>query len=84
LQKHADDVPPVDAKAVHNAPQAGFKQRTPNLHILDFDSQVENAEHWAAQRGTLFVIKRFWGSSQIDRQVPTLTSPRAVEVIVGM
>ena len=84
LQRLTDHVPPVDAKAIHNASHAGFKQVTPNLQVLNFDGEVENAEDRTAQRGTPFVIKGLWGASQVDHRIPMLTCPRTVEVIVGM
>ena len=53
-----DHIPPIDAKAVHNASHAGRKQVTPNLQVLNFNGKIENAEDRTAQRRTPFVDKK--------------------------
>src|SRR5271169_4470333 len=84
LQNQTDYVPPVNTKTIYDASHARFKQGTPNLHVLNFDGKIKNAEDRTAQGGTALVIKRSWGSSQVDHGIPLLTCPQTAEVIVGM
>jgi hypothetical protein len=48
-------------------------QLTPNLQVLNFDGKVENTGDWAVERDTPLVIKRLWGSTQVDYRIPRLT-----------
>jgi hypothetical protein len=84
MKQQADYIPPVDAEAVYDASQAGREQSPPSLQILDLDRKLKNAKNWTVQPRALFLIKRSGSTTEVNNGVPTLMSPGALEVIVGM
>ena len=61
-----------------------FEVRSEALQVRDFRCQVKDAPNRTTQCCAAFFVKGPRRPSEVDHRIPTLSNPRAAEIIFGM